>query len=64
MCSSDLAMATGNLTVRPFSIVTEIIYDKDSKKAKGVRVLDAETNKTYDFLSKVVFLCASSFNST
>jgi len=58
------AVATGNLTLRPFSIVTDIIYDKDTKKAKGVRVLDAETNKTYEFFSKVVFLCASAFNST
>lgn len=58
------AVATGNLTLRPFSIVTDIIYDKDSKKAKGVRVLDAETNQTYEFTSKIVFLCASSFNST
>lgn len=58
------AMATGNLTLRPFSIVTEIIYDKETKKAKGVRVLDAETNQTYDFLSKIVFVCASAFNST
>ncbi len=58
------AVATGNLTLRPFSIVTDIIYDKDTKKAKGVRVLDAETNQTYEFLSKVVFLCASSFNSS
>ena len=40
------AMATGNLTLRPFSIVTKIIYDKDSKKATGVEILDAETNKT------------------
>ena len=40
------AMATGNLTLRPFSIVTKIIYDKDTKKAKGVEVLDAETNQT------------------
>jgi choline dehydrogenase-like flavoprotein len=39
------AMATGNLTVRPWSIVTKILYDKDTKKAKGVEVLDAETNK-------------------
>jgi choline dehydrogenase-like flavoprotein len=58
------AVATGNLTLRPFSIVTDIIYDKDTKKAKGVRILDAETNQTYEFFSKVVFLCASSFNST
>lgn len=57
------AMKTGNLTLRPFSIVTEIIYDKDTKKAKGVRVLDAETNKTYDYFSKIVFLNASTLNT-
>ncbi|HLO81926.1 MAG TPA: GMC family oxidoreductase [Chitinophagaceae bacterium] len=58
------AMATGKLTLRPHSIVTEVIYDKDTKKAKGVRVLDAETNKTYDYFAKVVFVNASAFNST
>jgi choline dehydrogenase-like flavoprotein len=58
------AMKTGNLTVRPFSIVTKVIYDKDSKKATGVEVLDAETNQTYQFKAKVVFLCASAMNST
>ena len=36
------AMKTDNLTVRPFSIVTKILYDKDKKKATGVEVLDAE----------------------
>ena len=58
------AMKTGNLTVRPFSIATKIIYDKDTKKAKGVEVLDAETNKTYEFFSKIVFVNASTLNST
>jgi choline dehydrogenase-like flavoprotein len=58
------AMKTGNLTVRPFSIVTKIVYDKDSKKAKGVEVLDAETNKTCEYNSKIVFVCASALNST
>lgn len=58
------AMATGNLTLRPYSIVTEVIYDKDTKKAKGVRVLDAETNETYDYFAKVIFLNASALNST
>lgn len=57
------AMATGKLTVRPYSIVTKIIYDKDTQKAKGVEVLDAETNKTYEFYSKIVFLNASALNS-
>jgi choline dehydrogenase-like flavoprotein len=57
------AMKTGNLTLRPFSIVKEVIYDKDTKKAKGVRVLDAETNQTYDYFSKIVFLNASTLNT-
>ena len=57
------AMATKNLTVRPWSIVTKILYDKDTKKAKGVEVLDAETNKTYEFYAKVIFLNASTLNS-
>lgn len=58
------AMKTGKLTLRPHSIVKELIYDKDTKKAKGVRILDAETNQTYDFFSKIVFLNASALNST
>ena len=57
------AMATGRLTLRPFSIVKEILYDKDKKRATGVRILDAETNKTYDYFSKIVFLNASALNS-
>lgn len=58
------AMATGNLTLRPFSIVTRILYDKDTKKATGVEVLDAENNMTYEYYAKVIFVCASAFNST
>jgi choline dehydrogenase-like flavoprotein len=57
------AKKTGNLTLRPFSIVTKILYDKDKKKATGVEVLDAETNKTYTYNSKIVFLNASTLNS-
>ncbi|WP_205500117.1 GMC oxidoreductase [Rufibacter psychrotolerans] len=58
------AMATGNLTLRPFSIVTKILYDKDTKRATGVEVLDAETNQTYEYFARVVFLNASTLNST
>jgi choline dehydrogenase-like flavoprotein len=58
------AMKTGNLTVRPLSIVTKILYDKDTKKATGVEVLDSSDSKTYEFKSKIVFLCASALNST
>lgn len=58
------AMKTGNLTVRPYSIVTQVLYDRDSGKATGVEVLDAETNMTYEYTSKIVFLNASTINST
>jgi choline dehydrogenase-like flavoprotein len=57
------AVATGNLTVRPWSIVTKILYNKDTRKATGVEVLDAETNQTYQFHSNIVFLNASTLNS-
>ena len=57
------AVATGNLTVRPWSIVTKILYDKDTKKATGVEVLDAENKKTYQYFAKIIFLNASTFNS-
>lgn len=58
------ALATGNLTLRPWSIVTKILYDKDTKKAKGVEILDAENNKTYEYYAKIIFLNASALNST
>jgi choline dehydrogenase-like flavoprotein len=57
------AMATNNLTLLPFSIVKEIIYDKDKRKAKGVRVINAETNQATEYFSKIIFVCASTFNS-
>jgi choline dehydrogenase-like flavoprotein len=58
------AMATGRLTLKPFAIVTEVIFDKNRKRASGVRVLDAVTNQTTDYNARVVFLCASTLNST
>lgn len=65
-CSSTLPMAeaTGNMTLRADSIVSEVIYDKETKKATGVRVVDAITKEVLEFNSKIVFLCASSMAST
>ncbi len=57
------AVKTGNLTLRPFSIVTQVLYDADRKKARGVEVLDAETNQTYEYTADLIFLCASTLNS-
>ena len=58
------ANATGNLTIRPFSIVQSIIYDDKKGKATGVRIIDAETNKSMEYYSKIVFCNASTLGST
>ena len=64
--SSTLPAAekTGNMTLRPNSIVYELIYDEQKGKATGVKVLDAETGEQVEFFAKVIFLCASTFGST
>ena len=58
------AEKTGNMTLRPNSIVHEIIYDKDAKKATGVRIMDAETKEIKEYFAKIIFLNASTLNST
>jgi len=58
------AMKTGRLTLKPFAIVSEVTYDRDRKRATGVRVIDAITNQPTDYKARVVFLCASTLNST
>ena len=58
------AAATGNLTLRPNSITTEVIYDKDTKRAKGVRIMDAETKQYEEYYAKIIFLNASTLGTT
>ncbi|AWW31031.1 GMC family oxidoreductase [Echinicola strongylocentroti] len=57
------AMQTGNMTLRPYSIVTEVLYDKESGKAKGVRIMDSETKEYTEYYAKIVFLNASTLGS-
>jgi len=57
------AAATGNLTLRPDAITTEILYDKETGLAKGVRILDANTNKTEEYFAKIIFLNASTLGT-
>ena len=58
------AAKTGRLTLKPWSIATEVLFDKDRRRATGVRVLDAVTDQTTDYTANVVFICASTLNST
>ena len=57
------ADATGNMTLRPNSIVHEVIYDDTTKQATGVRVIDAETKESHVYHAKIIFLCASAIAS-
>lgn len=58
------AVATGRLTLLPFAIVTELVYDRDARRVTAVRVMDANTNEISEYSSRIVFLCASTLNST
>jgi choline dehydrogenase-like flavoprotein len=58
------AVKTGNLTLRPFSIVTKLLYDRDARQATGVEIIDAETKQVREFKARLIFLCASTFHST
>ena len=58
------AHASGNLTIRPFSIVQEVIYDDRKEKVTGVRIIDSETKEVIDYKARVIFLNASALSST
>jgi choline dehydrogenase-like flavoprotein len=63
--SSTLPWAekTGNLTIRPFSVVHSVIYDEKSGKATGVKVIDTNSKKEFIFSARVIFLNASALNT-
>ncbi len=58
------AAATGNLTLRPHAIVSQIIIDENTGKATGVRIIDELTKETVEFFAKVIFLNASTIATT
>ena len=58
------AERTGNLTVRPDSVVHSIVYDEKAGRATGVRVIDAKTKATMTYEAKIIFVNASALNST
>lgn len=58
------AEKTGNMILRPFSVVHSIIFDEKTQKATGVRVIDSNTKETTEYFSKIVFVNASTLNSS
>ena len=58
------ANATGNLTIRPHSIVHSIIYDETKGKASGVKIIDTETGEMMEYYAKIIFCNASTLSTT
>ncbi|CAN5735150.1 GMC family oxidoreductase [soil metagenome] len=63
--SSTLPWAekTGNLTIRPFSVVHSIIYDEKAGKAIGVRIIDTNTKQVTEYFARIIFVNASALNT-
>ena len=57
------AQKTGNMTLRPDSVVHSIIYDEKKGKASGVRVIDAKTKEATEYFAKIIFVNAACLNS-
>ncbi|MBX3242706.1 MAG: GMC family oxidoreductase [Chitinophagaceae bacterium] len=57
------AMKTGNLSLRPFSVVHSIIYDEVKERATGVKVIDANTKEEIEFFANIIFVNASALNT-
>lgn len=57
------AERTGNLSLKPNSVVESIIYDENTQRATGVRVIDAKTKETKEYFAKVIFVNAATINT-
>jgi choline dehydrogenase-like flavoprotein len=57
------AKKTGRLTLRPNSVVAEVIFDPKKNRASGVRIIDGQTMQPMEFTARIVFLCASTIES-
>lgn len=57
------AQKTGNLTLRPFSVVHSIIYDEQKGKATGVKVIDTNTKEETEYFGRIIFVNASAINT-
>lgn len=57
------AAKTGQLTIRPHSVVHSIIYDEKKGKASGVRIIDANTKEVIEYFARIIFVNASALNS-
>jgi choline dehydrogenase-like flavoprotein len=57
------AQRTGNLTIRPFSVVHSVLYDEQKGKATGVQIIDTNTHQVTEYFARIIFVNASALNS-
>jgi choline dehydrogenase-like flavoprotein len=57
------ALKSGHATLRPFSVVQEIIYDEKKGKASGVRVIDTNTKEVIEYYADIIFVNAAALNT-
>ncbi|MHA8081067.1 GMC oxidoreductase [Aquirufa regiilacus] len=63
-CTLPPAAKTGLLTLRPDSVVSEILFDNAKQKATGVRVIDTVTKDVREYYAKIIFVCGSTVATT
>ncbi|MCX6207417.1 MAG: GMC family oxidoreductase [Bacteroidetes bacterium] len=63
-CTIPAAIATGNLTIRPYSLVNRVLYDEQKQRATGVEIIDTKTKNESQFFAKIIFLNASTVSTT
>jgi choline dehydrogenase-like flavoprotein len=58
------AEKTGRMTVRPYSVVHSLVFDSQTRRVTGVRVVDGQTKKPLEFQARIIFVCGSTLEST
>jgi glucoside 3-dehydrogenase (cytochrome c) catalytic subunit len=59
-----VAEKTGRMTLRPHSVVHSLIFDPQTRRVTGVKVIDGQTHKAMEFQGRIIFVCASALEST
>jgi choline dehydrogenase-like flavoprotein len=57
------AARTGNLTIRPDSVVHSLIWDEAKEKVTGVRIVDRVTKETSEYFARIIFVNAAALNT-
>ena len=63
-CTIPAALTTGNLTIRPYSLVNRVIYDEQKQRANGVEIIDTQTKQVEEFHAKILFINAATVATT